>query len=117
LRVTLEGIGRVALAREVPVLIAVMAPFVEATVRALGIHFLRVAGARLRRQHRDELKYLLTYHEYFLPALRKRGLKIDLGRLSQPSSVEALPALVSDCADGPHLYSIRTEDLLRPLQG
>lgn len=109
MRGTLEGVAQAALAAGLPALVWIMAPFVERRFRALGVCATRVGKARLRRETRDQLAYLLTYHDYFLPALGGRGLDVDPAGLARGGNPDALRALVSDCPDGTDLYCMRSD--------
>jgi hypothetical protein len=54
-----------------------------------GLHFRRWERAHCRRETLEDIRVLLRYHDYFLPALRERGLEID------PEALERANNLVS----------------------
>jgi hypothetical protein len=101
-----------ALRRGVAVLIALMPPLVARSVRNVGLDFRRVAEEQLKRQTIEQLRYLITYRDFFLPALRKQGLEADAERLLGEGDVGSLRRLLDTCDDEPHLYWIRTEDFV-----
>jgi hypothetical protein len=98
------------------VLLAVMPPFVARSGCEGGIHFIRWEQAHLRRATLEDMRFLLRYHDYFLPALGKQGLEIDPERLERAGNFAALEALASDCPDGAFLWFARTEEWVRTVK-
>jgi hypothetical protein len=98
------------------VLVAIMPPFVARSGRERGIGFVRWERASLRRATLQQVRGLLRYHEYFLPALGRHGLEIDPERLGRATSLAALQALASDCQDGAFLWFVRTQEWVRTVR-
>jgi hypothetical protein len=97
-------------------LLAVMHPAVAQGAQERGIPFLRWEPSRLCRGSLEEMRILLRYHHYFLPALARRGLEIDSERLDRARGVATLRAFASDCPDGPLLWFARTEEWVRKVR-
>jgi hypothetical protein len=111
-RILCEAVGETARRFGVELIVALAPPLVDASLRKVGAIFRRVEGARLRRETAEQLRYLLTYHDYFLPMFGKRGLDVAPERLACYDNTELLRALVADCPDGPSVYTLTTEDYL-----
>jgi hypothetical protein len=110
---TMAAVGQTASRLGVKIIMAAMVPPVERKLRSVGLNFHRVASARLRRNSRDELEFLLKYHQYFLPMLKRRAIDIDASELTQSeASCAVLQALISDCVDGPGAYWLSTEEFV-----
>jgi hypothetical protein len=112
-RIVLARLGDEAKLRGVDLLVAIMPRFVVQSVAESGIHFRRWEQAHFRRATLEGLRFLIRYHEYFLPTLRKRGLEIDPEALDRAGNLAALQAFVSDCPDGSSLWFTRTEEWVR----
>jgi hypothetical protein len=110
---TLAGLGQIAVRLGISVVLAAMVPAVERRLRCVGLKFRHLTEARLRRDSRHQINYLLKYHQYFLPMLKRRLIDIDPIELSESdASCEVLQAFISDCGDGPSLYWMTTEEFV-----
>lgn len=106
----LSGSGAHALSCGIQIVIAIMPPVVERAARRAGAFFMPLEGVCLRRDSIERKRYLLRYHDYFLPMFRKLGLEIDTNNLERTAPI-VLDMLLSGAEDGPKLWWIRSEDL------
>ena len=108
----LSGAGSYAVRCGIQIVIAIMPPAVERAARRAGAYFMQFEGVCLRREGIDRKRYLLRYHDYFLPVFRKSGLEIDTDYLERSAPI-VLDMLLSGAVDGPKLWWIRSEDLAK----
>lgn len=97
----------------IDVILAMMSPFVARRVCEGGVPFVRWPVAQLRRNHLEEVRTLLCYHDYFLPMIRQHGLEIDPQRLEATANLSALQALIADSPDGTYLWYARTDEWVK----
>lgn len=106
----LTEIGIVAKEAGMNVVLALMPPLVERAARQVGVTFRRLNAEGLRRDDPDRMRFLLRYHDYFLPTFRKQGIDIDVDQLDAAHPT-ALQMLLSGAADGPALWWISPAEL------
>ena len=92
----LVGLAHVARRLGITRLFALMAPRVHFSLLSKRIPLRPAPGVRLRRDTPEQLRYLLTYFEYFLPEFHRRQLDVHLESLQRTASLEVLRMLTDD---------------------
>lgn len=111
----LTAVGAKAIELGLHGVLALMPPGVERAARHAGAHFEPVPGSYLNRNSLSNKKFLLRYHDYFLPSLRKSGQPVSAEMLDGLLN-EALDLLVTGQPDGPKLWLISSAKLAAALR-
>ena len=109
---TVTAAGHLAAELGLHTLLVIMPRGVEHVMRRVGIRFQCIENVPLLRNSANRNRFLLKYHDYFLPDISRMRLKIDASRLKDAES-QSLEMLAAGSKDGPSLWWITPEKLLK----
>ncbi|MDX2074884.1 MAG: hypothetical protein SFZ02_00515 [bacterium] len=108
-----KGIGELAKARKIGLLIALIRPQIATLSRFMGISHIHFPEAHLDRSTYENMRYFFRFHDYFFPKLYKECPELFHDNLWEYLPYEELLQIANQHKDGAQLYWVTPEMILK----